>query len=638
MLILQKVEFENFLSFRGKHSFNYAQKGIHLIKGINKDNIIEGDTSGMLASVGSGKSTFCVLPRYAFFGTINKDVNRKNIINKTAKKNTRVTLYFELNGTDYKIDRFRKYKKYKNDLHIYEKRKGKWANITRSDKRETQKFINELIIINEDTFRKSILLSRDDYDQLLEFDTRDRGKIFENIIQLSKFKQYHKKATEELREIKDDLNDVVTQIIAKNSENATYTEHLQDEEIEIDKKVKEIKLDLKNINEKMKIYSSSKMSSEEILENSIQYFKLANQIKKVEESSTIIQTQWDNMQKIVNNAQKHTESVSSQLSSARERLQNLTPIKCWNCGATQNEDEILEQVKCIEEEIKRLEEEYDECLKTDTDYTAEFTELTKQDYNLGNELIKFKTELKKINLPKKIIELIQEDVDDEEDNSIAEEIKTLHNQKDIKEAELNAVSYENIKRLKNTIKENDKDLNKLRKQKVKLEKKRDILNFWIQTLDFKNENSIKQHVIGQVLPVYNNIIQQNMNKIYNGSLSLVFDQFFKETIIYNDDEYLYDELSTGEKVKANLGINLSTFDMVKINLNGSSVIFLDELFTSVDPPTIKAGLNLIEEKYAKDSAVYLISHRPEIIEYINPDSVIQIVKENKDSKIIKGAD
>ena len=125
-----------------------------------------------------------------------------------------------------------------------------------------------------------------------------------------------------------------------------------------------------------------------------------------------------------------------------------------------------------------------------------------------------------------------------------------------------------------------------------------------------------------------------MNQIYNGNLSLVFDAFFDETILYDDESFHYHELSTGEKVKANLGVNLSIFDMTKINLNGSSVIFIDEIFSNVDEPTIKAGLKLIEDKYAKDSAVYLISHRPEVIEYLQPTSIIKIVKENKESQII----
>jgi len=146
-------------------------------------------------------------------------------------------------------------------------------------------------------------------------------------------------------------------------------------------------------------------------------------------------------------------------------------------------------------------------------------------------------------------------------------------------------------KLEKEIEINNKNIVELEIKQSELSKKKEMLKFWINLLDFRNENSIKQHVISKVIPVFNTMLQQNLDFIYNGTMLVVFDSIFNESIIYEDQEYEYEELSTGERMKLNMAINLSIFDMARINLSGSNIMFLDEIFVNIDSPSIKL-LNL----------------------------------------------
>jgi len=246
----------------------------------------------------------------------------------------------------------------------------------------------------------------------------------------------------------------------------------------------------------------------------------------------------------------------------------------------------------------------------------------------------YKKELNELELPADLKNIVINNANNNKPNTTTNEIREINHKITLKKQELENLKKNNILKFKNKIKQNEKELVLYRKKKEKIEIRLKILDFWKQTLDMGNENSMKQHIIGRVIPIFNNLLQQNLDYVYNGNMSLMFDSNFRETMVYNGEDYNYDELSTGEKVKINLAINFSIFDMTRINLSGSNVIFLDEVFTNVDHYTIDAFIKLIKKKYAKDSAVYVISHQESVKELLKPLKIIEIVKENNTSKII----
>jgi len=72
-----------------------------------------------------------------------------------------------------------------------------------------------------------------------------------------------------------------------------------------------------------------------------------------------------------------------------------------------------------------------------------------------------------------------------------------------------------------------------------------------------------------------------------------------------------------------------------MNLNGTNLIFMDEIFNNVDFPTINRFMELIKKKYTEHSATYMISHLSSVNDQIEPKSITIIEKEDKRSKIRK---
>jgi DNA repair exonuclease SbcCD ATPase subunit len=69
----------------------------------------------------------------------------------------------------------------------------------------TEEKIQRLIVIDNDTFQKSVLFTRDDKNQFLELPTLNRGYIFENLSQLQKLKEYLEKTKRKKQKIELEL-------------------------------------------------------------------------------------------------------------------------------------------------------------------------------------------------------------------------------------------------------------------------------------------------------------------------------------------------------------------------------------------------------------------------------------------------
>jgi recombinational DNA repair ATPase RecF len=80
---------------------NFDRKDLTLVLGENID--LGGDDTG--ARNGTGKTTIINALSYALYGTALTNIRKDNLVNKTNTKAMLVTIDFEVNGVDYKIER-----------------------------------------------------------------------------------------------------------------------------------------------------------------------------------------------------------------------------------------------------------------------------------------------------------------------------------------------------------------------------------------------------------------------------------------------------------------------------------------------------------------------------------------------------
>jgi hypothetical protein len=105
MFRIRTLAVKNFMSVgNATQAVQFDRRDLTLVLGQNLD--LGGDDTG--ARNGTGKTTIINALSYALYGNALTNIKKDNLINKTNGKNMLVTIEFEKDGVDYKIERGRK--------------------------------------------------------------------------------------------------------------------------------------------------------------------------------------------------------------------------------------------------------------------------------------------------------------------------------------------------------------------------------------------------------------------------------------------------------------------------------------------------------------------------------------------------
>lgn len=172
-LTFKEITLRNFLSFGNiEQKLKLDEKDFRIITGKNLDK-----SNTDLDKNGTGKTTIFQAIHFALFGkSIGNKVTLPNLINNINKKCMEVSILFEKNGIEYKIERGRNptyLKFYKNNEEITDESLG--------DSRDTQDIINQVIGMNEDVFTQIVLISCS-VPMFLDQSTSNQKAIIEKIL------------------------------------------------------------------------------------------------------------------------------------------------------------------------------------------------------------------------------------------------------------------------------------------------------------------------------------------------------------------------------------------------------------------------------------------------------------------------
>ena len=130
---------------------DFDRRDLTLVLGDNLDMGGDGSRNG------TGKTTIINALSYALYGNALSNIRKDNLVNKTNGKNMLVTIDFEVNGIDYKIERGRKpnvLKFYVGDIEQESK-----DDNSQGDSRETQQEIERLLGMSHDMFKHIVALN-----------------------------------------------------------------------------------------------------------------------------------------------------------------------------------------------------------------------------------------------------------------------------------------------------------------------------------------------------------------------------------------------------------------------------------------------------------------------------------------------
>src|SRR5690606_2442388 len=129
------------------------------------------------------------------------------------------------------------------------------------------------------------------------------------------------------------------------------------------------------------------------------------------------------------------------------------------------------------------------------------------------------------------------------------------------------------------------------------------------------DNGIKSKIIAQYVPRMNQEINKYLELLDLG-LSIEINENFEERILSRfKDELSYTSFSAGERARIDIAILFTWRELAKLkNSLNCNLLFLDEIFDAVlDDQGLESFINLLKY-HLKDTNVFLISHRPEVVD------------------------
>lgn len=174
-----------------------------------------------------------------------------------------------------------------------------------------------------------------------------------------------------------------------------------------------------------------------------------------------------------------------------------------------------------------------------------------------------------------------------------------------------------------------KDLDILNSEKFKTEEKIS----WLKTIDdILGERGVKQMAIKTILPSLNSEILDLLNQM-SLNYRVIFDEEFNASIYHMGIEISSQTLSTGEMKKVDFVVLIAIMKLMKMKFSNINLLFLDELFSSVDPDGVYSILKILKQA-SKDLGlnIFVINHAPMPHEIF--DWKIDITKSNNFSSLL----
>lgn len=181
--------------------------------------------------------------------------------------------------------------------------------------------------------------------------------------------------------------------------------------------------------------------------------------------------------------------------------------------------------------------------------------------------------------------------------------------------------------------ENIIETNKKHKEDAdsRLDKSTKKMSFFKIVEEIFSDSGIKKSAVAQIMPGLNAELADTLSKL-DISFKVKFDNEFDATIKHLMYDVQPSQLSTGEKKKVDFAILIAIIKLMKMKFPGLNIIFLDELFSSIDSNGIIQILEVIRT-YVKDLGInaFVVNHSTLPTELF--DYKVSVAKKNNFSRM-----
>jgi DNA repair exonuclease SbcCD ATPase subunit len=579
MIRIKDLTVKNFMSVGNQtQAVNFDREQLTLVLGENLDQ--GGDDSG--SRNGTGKTTIVNALSFALYGQALTNIKKDNLINKINNKNMLVTLTFNKDGVDYRIERGRK----PSVMKFFVNNQEQATDVTddsQGDMRETQKDLDELLGMSHTMFRHILALNT--YTEpFLSMKTNEQREIIEQLLGITLLSEKAEVLKEQIRISKDSIY----------QENA---------DIEAAKKSNEkIQISITGLENRQKAwYSQQKDDCAKIIQ-SIAELQSVDIEKELEQHAKL--KQYDEQSAKIKSLNKEKATLETAViqadKSVNKYVKEVEQLKNKTCPACEQELHTHKHEEMTAVAEKNFADAQVYLDKVSNDYAVVVLELDvigdingrpKTYYDSLEAALTHQNNLASL---ESALSTRQVEVD-----PYQEQIDEL------KHTAIQEISWDNINAL-TTLKDHQEFLLKLLTSK---------------------DSFIRKKIIDQNLAYLNNRLTYYLDKM-GLPHQVNFQNDLTVEITQLGQDLDFDNLSRGERNRLILGLSWSFRDVWESLYQNINLLFIDELIDNgLDSAGVESALSVLKKMAReRNKNIYLISHKDELIGRVN--NVLKVIKEN----------
>ena len=310
MLKIKNITLKNFMSVGNvTQAVHFDNSGLTLVLGNNID--LGGDGSRN----GTGKTTIINALSYALFGNALYNIKKDNLVNKTNNKQMLVTVDFEKDGNNYRIERGRKPNLFR---FIVNDTDTAGTDEMQGEGRESQHVIENLIGMSHIMFKHVVALNT--YTEpFLSMRANDQRELIEQLLGITQLSEKAEILKELLKHTKDNIQEETYKI--KGLEEAN--EHISNS--------------IKDLERRQRIWIDKRETDVQTLKTDLLALQLVDIDKEISAHTAFAEfnnkkSQIDTLNSEIAKLQTAIEREKKRQSKAQKDLDTTLEHKCYACG------------------------------------------------------------------------------------------------------------------------------------------------------------------------------------------------------------------------------------------------------------------------------------------------------------------
>lgn len=627
-------EIDNFMAV-GHMTGSLDGKGLVLVQGDNRD-----DTSQN--SNGAGKSSILDAICWALYGATARGESGDQIVNRTAKKGTRVRLVLDDGGTQYEVCRHRKHPKGKNRVTVVRLSDGK--DLTGGTDRLTQPVIEEIVGCSLDVFAGAIYAGQENMPDLPSMTDKQLKLLIEEAAGTTRLVKAYEVANKRVSAIQKGIDSTLHEIDKKGAGKEQLEAMIEESQRRIDEFEDARKAQLKADAARLK---ADKARVEQLegglpaLQEKLDKVKAGiDQVTKRIASVSTEKVELSKLRQAEREAEQEASRAHLNVDAAESRLKDamsslkavdtLEGTPCGECGKTYCEDDLAQRRTIAQSAVDDGRRDHAKCVET-AKHAQELLEKARQSRSeYESSMTDVSDAVTKKDKLSAAAQTIQREIDDIgfARADLDQGLKDLVELRDRKNPHLGA-----LQTTEQRLEALNDDVAKL---KASIEDEQLQLSVAKEVASLYSPAGVRAHILDTVTPFLNDRTAHYLNALSDGNLQATWstisttkagelrEKFAIDVTSLTGGE-TFKSISGGEKRKVRIATAMALQDLVASRASKPIDLFMaDEIDDAVDESGLERLMGLLEEK-ARDRGTLLIVSHNELSDWVR--DVVTVVKQ-----------